>query len=374
MGPGARSIHGVRVLNHKGASPLDIMLHLGAHRCASTTFQKFLWNNRVSLANQGLTTWTPKRTRDGLMLGLMRHPALISVQDERNAMRSIGRIRIEVERLSRNRQRGLLISEENIIGSMRNNVLDTRLYPLLGERLMRFIPAFEGRRLRIALCIRAYEDLWTSSLSYLLSRGGTVPNVDLLDFLTTQPRRWRHVIRDIAQVFPDAEVLVWPFERMAGTPAAQLSALWGKPHGLTEDETLWRNRSLDLIDLNKVLALRGQSVIKDGPIGTGTRWMPFDEDQRALLRAEYRADLDWLERGADGLARFVSGRPAPMHYEQQQTNAPDGRTTPAIRAHSSPDRGEIIRTATQDAVHFGGRQDGTKDSRIERGVGRTGAS
>ncbi|MDB4106378.1 hypothetical protein N9553_00765, partial [bacterium] len=110
-------------MDQTGSRPMDILLHLGAHRCASTTFQSYLWNNRVALSKQGLTCWTPKRTRNGLLRGLVRHPALISVQDERDGIRSIGRMRVEISRLRNNGQDALLISEENILGSMRNNVL-----------------------------------------------------------------------------------------------------------------------------------------------------------------------------------------------------------------------------------------------------------
>lgn len=349
---------------------MDIMLHLGAHRCASTTFQSFLWNNRVHLAKQGLTSWTPKRTRDGLMMGLVRDPALITVQDERNAIRSIGRIRVEIERLARAGQHGLLLSEENMIGSMRSNLLDTRLYPLLRERLMRFKPAFEGRKVKIGLCIRSYEDFWTSGLSCLMTRGATLPDVDLLDFLTTQPRRWRNVIRDIADVFPQAELMVWPFERMANQPAAQLSALWGRDFDVQEDAALWRKRSVDVTHLNKLMALRGQRLIETGPMDGGARWMPFDEHQRTMLRAEYRQDLAWLMSGADGLARFVDGRPAPMPYETRKRDVSDGRSTPTLR----PDRADQTRTDALDAVLFGGRNDGIEKGQFETGLGRTGAS
>lgn len=349
---------------------MDIMLHLGAHRCASTTFQSFLWDNRVHLANQGLTSWTPKRTRDGMMTGLVRDPTLISIQDERNAIRSIGRIRVEIERLARAGQHGLLLSEENMIGAIRTNLADTRLYPLLRECLMRFKPAFEGRKVKIGLCIRSYEDFWTSSLSHLMARGGALPNVDLLDFLTTQPRRWRNVIRDIADVFPQAELMVWPFERMANQPAAQLSALLGHNFDLQEDAALWRNRSADLLHLNKFLALRGQRTIESGPMDAGARWMPFDEHQRSMLRAEYRQDLAWLMSGADGLARFVDGRPAPMPYETHKRNVSDGRSTRTLR----PDRADQTRTDALDAVLFGGRHDGIEKGQFETGLGRTGAS
>ncbi|WP_296419670.1 hypothetical protein [Pseudooctadecabacter sp.] len=290
---------------------MDINLHLGAHRCASSTFQGYLWRNRVALARGGLTCWTPKRTRDGLMAGMIRHPESITLQDEHRAARSVGRIRLEISRLGRAGQDRLLISEENLIGSSRRNVRMTSLYPLVSERLLRFVPAFEGHRLRIGIGVRSYEDYWASALAYILQTGGARPTVDQLDFLTTQPRRWRDVIRDIGAVFPQADVFVFPFERFADQPDAILDTFCDGaadplPAGFTH-----HNKSPNLGELNTLLDLRGERRLDGGARSDHRRWMPFDEDQRAVLRAEYRRDLAWLKAGAEGLARYVEGRKTP---------------------------------------------------------------
>lgn len=349
---------------------MNIMLHLGAHRCASTTFQSFLWANRVRLAKRGLTCWTPKRTRDGLMRGMMRHPALISVEDERRAIRSSGRLRVEFERLRRSGQNGLLISEENILGTMRNNIADTRLYPLLRERLMRFEPAFEGQTLRIGLCFRSYEDYWTSSLAAMIKRGAALPSVDLLDYLTTQPRRWRDIVRDIAAVFPEAEVVVWPFERLASQPQHQLEAIWGGDCRGLEDTGYWRNRSGDVVRLNDIMALRGEAPLLGGLHDAGARWMPFDEDQRCMLRAEYRRDLAWLAEGAEGLARAVTDANSETFNpdDLRSTQAPNHRGGPDAPAQAF-DRADVIRGGMSNAPPVRGRYNG-----IEKGLDRTGAS
>ena len=362
-------------MDQTGSGPMDILLHLGAHRCASTTFQSYLWNNRVALSKQGLTCWTPKRTRNGLLRGLVRHPALISVQDERDGIRSIGRMRVEISRLRNSGQDALLISEENILGSMRNNVLDTCLYALLGERLKRFQPAFEDHRLTVGLSIRSYEDFWASCLVRLVARGGALPTDDLLDYLTTQPRRWRNMIRDIAVAFPDAEIVVWPFERFADKPDAQLNAIWAQEFQGLENGHIWRNRGADLMRLNTILALRGEHPIQSEPFEAGAKWMPFDQDQRNVLRAEYRRDLAWSAAGAEGLARFLDGRHAPMpddtsgvHVLAHGIGNESGsrRLTSALR----PDRAEVTRTAHTNAVLFGGRYDGIE----KEGLGRAGSS
>lgn len=327
-------------------------MHLGAHRTASTSFQRFLWANRVQLARAGLTCWTPKRTRDGLLAGLIRHPALITIEDEEKAARSIGRIRIEVERLSRSGQSALLISDENILGGMVNNLADMRFYPLLRERLMRFVPAFEGRKLRIGLCVRSFDDYWASVLAFHLPHGGAAPDQDLLDCLTTQPRRWRTLVRSIAAVFPEAEIVVWPFERLAGQPRRQLEALWHGPTGTLAEGWFWANRANNLAALNDVMALRGERPLQEGPVDADARWMPFSEDQLAVLRADYRRDIAWFKSGAEGLATFIDGRP-----------------TPAVPTNRMPDRAIDQSTGGITAVHIGGYDNGIKE-----GLGRTGPS
>lgn len=335
---------------------MDVILHLGAHRTATASFQAFLRANHVPLARAGLTCWTPTRTRDGLLAGLVRDPALITIEDERKAARSIGRIRIEVERLARAEQTALLISDANILGCMANNLADMRLYPLLRERLMRFVPAFDGRALRIGLCVRSFDEYWASVLAYYLPRGGSVPDQDLLDCLTTQPRRWRTLVRRIAVVFPDAQIVVWPFERFAGQPRRQLAALWdGNASSLTgsmDDAACWRNRANNLAALNAVLALRGERPLRRGPLDANARWMPFSEDQLAVLRADYRRDIAWFKSGAEGLATFIDGRP-----------------TRAMATHNLPDRAIDHSTGGITALHIGGHNNG-----IEKGLGRTGAS
>lgn len=353
---------------------MEIMLHLGAHRCGSSSFQAFLWNNRAELSKRGLATWTPRRTRDGLLAGLIRNPADITIEDERKAIRSVGRVRVEVARIKRAGQDALLISEENMLGSMRNNIKETRLYPLVGERLMRFLPIFSGQVLRIGLCIRSYEDVWTSSLANMVVRGADAPSVDTLDFMTTQPRRWRHVVRDIAEVFPDAKIVVWPFERLAGRADAQLAALWGGDCRDLEGGDIWRSRSSNLLGLNNIMAVRRERPITDGTLDTDARWMPFDEDQRSMLRAEYRRDLNWLSSGAEGLADYIGNAQALPHQSGDARSTRDQfQTTQKNSGHpmpaSQPDRADVTTPRANSAVHLGGRDDGIKEN-----LDRTGAS
>ena len=292
---------------------MDINLHIGVHRTASTTLQRFLDRNTAVLHQSGVEAWTPARTRKGLFSGLFERPEDVTEAIERRGNRSCGLIAVELERARRMGRISLLISDENMVGSARNNLRQQQLYPLLADRLQRFSPAFGGNLRRVGLSIRSYDSYWASCLAFGLTQGFRMPLLADLDHYVTQPRRWRDVIRDVAGAFPGVEILVWPFERFAGQPDAQLSFLTG---GFTPALPMagardWNNPRPRSDKLQMLLSQRGEENFGRTLIDKSGRWMPFAEAQRLAMRAQYNVDLDWLRRGADGLAQLIE-KPGPV--------------------------------------------------------------
>ena len=286
---------------------MEINLHLGAHRTASTTLQQFLDRNTAALRQSGIEVWTPARTRKGLFSGLFERPEDVTLEMERRGNRSLGLIAIEMERARRAGCSSLLISDENMIGSTRNNLRQQQLYPLLTERLVRLRPAFDGKLRRIGISIRSYDTFWASCLAFGIVQGFRMPLMADLDRYITQPRRWRHVIANVAAAFPGVEILVWPFERFAGQPDQQLSFLTGARKSAVSliGARDWNNPSPRADSLRQILALRGDADPGQPLTDQTGRWMPFSDAQLLALRAQYNADLDWLRCGADGLAQLV---------------------------------------------------------------------
>ena len=98
---------------------MQTCLHLGAHRCATTSFQEYLRQNAADLETQGIGFWGPRRTRNGLLHGVLPTPAVGNAQAL--AKRAQGRIRMN---LNQSQERGiqhLIVSDENLIGSTRTN-------------------------------------------------------------------------------------------------------------------------------------------------------------------------------------------------------------------------------------------------------------
>ncbi|MBY6138844.1 hypothetical protein KUV26_05280 [Leisingera daeponensis] len=277
---------------------MKVILHTGAHRCATTSFQEYMRHNAQALEKQGIGFWGPYRTRNGLFHGIQPGPAPVSGRDL--VQRARGRLQIQMAASRENGTHKLLVSEENMIGSVRQNLRLGDLYGGVGERMARFYQAFGGAVTDVALSIRSLDSYWTSALAYAVARGHKLPSETSLDRLAQSPRSWRDVITDIAAAMPDARLHVLPFETFGSRPEAALAALTGA-EAPRAHARVRLNASLCLQDLRAGLP---SSAAAELPEGAG-RWRPFNDAQAASLREAYADDMMWLAAGADGLAALA---------------------------------------------------------------------
>ncbi len=286
--------------------PMDIILHIGAHRTASTSFQAYMRANALELTRQGVGFWGPGRTRDGLFSGII--PSNGSPRLARQARMAKGRIAIALDRAAANGTKTLIVSDENVIGAPRRNIKDTVLYGGAGERMARHLAAFGDGVTRIVLAVRCFDSYWSSVLAYGINRGHALPSPELLDAMTQQTRGWRDVITDLSCAAPGAEILVLPHESFGGMAERRLQIMAGEHVAVPlRHHRLWLNRAPDLQALRHALVLRGEDPAR---LGTQEgRYHPFDAAQSARLRELYQDDMFWLASGADGLATLMTEQP-----------------------------------------------------------------
>ncbi|MEM5519752.1 hypothetical protein [Sulfitobacter sp. AS59] len=296
-----------------GEKLMDIILHVGAHRTATTSFQRYLRDNSDAIAASKTGIWGPLRTRKGLFSGIFPGPKM----QGRSPERVKGRVALQLARARENGVARLLVSEENMIGSSRHCVRTGVLFPAAGDRMARYCAAFDGNITRIILNIRSPETWWSSAAAYAISRGHGVPSPSKLDKIAASQRSWRDVITDLACAVPNAEIKVATFEEYAGRPDALLAEATGVAAPVDRDHH-WLNRAPDLPALRAMLAERGQDpdLLPDE---TG-RWNPFNDAQAAALRETYSDDLFWLTAGADGLAQLTEN----SVRERAGTSQPSG--------------------------------------------------
>ncbi|MFX0545611.1 hypothetical protein ACEWPL_008710 [Roseovarius sp. S1116L3] len=298
---------------------MEIILHLGVHRSASTSFQFYLRKNGARLAGSGVGVWTPQQTRRGLMEGILTSPGLFSTAKQ--AARARGRIALALRTAEDAGIRQLIVSDENMIGTPRGTIRAMRLYPAIGERMARYDAAFGGRITRVAISVRAQDAWWASCIAYAVARGARVPPSKRLAEIVAGPRGWRDVITDLSCAMPDTEVMVMPHEAFASRPEARLKALTGLSEVPQAHAREWLNRAPDLPELRRLIFERGGNpgVL---PGGQGP-WQLFSREERAALREAYLDDLYWLRAGAGGLATLT-----------EETGQDEAGQTPPIPAET----------------------------------------
>lgn len=282
---------------------MRVILHLGAQRSATTTFQRYMRANAPALAAEGIGFWGPHRLRSGgLFEGLYAGPN----GDVPDAAVFAARRKVAAA-LRRTEAQGLhtlVISDENMIGSVKGNMRRAALYPDAGLRLSAFVRAI-GRPIdKVMLGIRPLGGYWRSALAYGVWRGADVPEASKLDAIVHSERSWRDVVVDVAQACGQAPIDLHRFEAFAATPNARLAtALECSEATLPEACGEITNEAPSLTKLRRAMSKRGlpESALQ----GRAGRWEPFSRSQLAMLDETYADDIFWCAAGAGGVARLI---------------------------------------------------------------------
>ncbi len=293
---------------------MDIVLHLGAHRTGTTTFQTFLKDKAEGLDQAGIAVWRPAQTRKGMFDGLVPNP-MNRAWRKNMQERAEGRVQIQLSQQIAQGHHTLLVSDENMMGSIIGNLRHGSLYPAAGERMARYLRAFGGQVDRVVLTIRSLDTFWASSMSHAVTRGRPVASQRKIDDLVKARRGWRDVIMDVACALPDTTLTVMPFESHLADPDTVLKAalLDNVPSDLGTTSQNWINRSPKVRELRKILIDREQDP-DQLPDVEGV-WQPFNPSQKTALQEAYSDDLFWLAQGADGLATLTENAiPASGHF------------------------------------------------------------
>ena len=224
--------------------------------------------NAAVLAKQDVAFWGPETTRK------MDLHALKSMTPD-----SFAALQQDLDRCQDQGIKHLLVSEENFLGMMQQNLNKGELYPEAGVRAQMVADVFGGRVTGIALNIRALNTYWSSVAGYAVRNKKHFGEHVRWAKIAQHHRSWQGVITDLAKAFPQTPLFVLPFEEYAGHADAQLAALLASaaPH---KGADLWLNKDID-----------------EEPQGPNSA-------QELKLMAKFADDLSWLVSGADGMAQL----------------------------------------------------------------------
>ena len=180
---------------------MRIILHLGAHKTATTHFQQALKRSRTRLAGAGVTLFLPDDLRrNGLMLqdwlGLKgedpEHEALLRAA----FAQADGR---------------LMISEENILGMVPGPGVarDGLLYPRAGQRLRRLRRVLPEAPVTLALALREGAGFLASCHVQALMAGRIAPFSQVFGGVDPAGLDWAGLGARLMHAWPGARVVVW---------------------------------------------------------------------------------------------------------------------------------------------------------------------
>ncbi len=274
-----------------------IKLHIGAHRTGTTSLQSALHKHRPNLSARGVGYWGPFAMRAKRFPGIFKDYSVQSLLPERlEAVDSMVKTNTALlkQRLEYQRQLGheqIILSEENILGSIEKNTRMAQLYPHAAPRLEVFSRIFGPYISRISLTIRSYDEYWRSMITYALSHGRALPNPRQLQAFADQPSRWLDVIKDIRIAFPNTDICVMPFEDWIGRPEAHIGAIFGASLGLPAQESQQKNASKNMAELRADLLAQGDEISAKLIGEADTAYTPFSRAQVTKMQAAYEADL-----------------------------------------------------------------------------------
>ena len=200
--------------------------------------------------------------------------------------------------------RQVLISDENLIGTMRANLRARSLYPESAARMGWICHALPRPPSRIVLSIRPLDTYWASATRFAVSRGAALPDRKAFAQIAAGARSWRSVIEDLAEACPSSQICILPFEAYSPSPNLMLrDGCAGPSLPLTPETPLHLNKAPTAADLASALAARGETTHRIPE--PGEPWSPFTQSQTDALRERYQDDLFWLAQGADGRAQFI---------------------------------------------------------------------
>lgn len=197
-------------------SQRKIIIHVGAHKTASTYIQEALAINADASAAAGRAYWPRERFRPSLANAVRRSQQLASSRRARWA----ARIGIDPRDPSTGLRRlvsidyGITLSEENLLGDP-DQCFSGSLYPNAQRNLQVLKSALPERPVEIMIALRSYPAFMSSLFGEALKNGAMVTPQQARAMRPTLSGGWQSVIASIRSIFPEAPITAWKYEDFA---------------------------------------------------------------------------------------------------------------------------------------------------------------
>lgn len=283
---------------------MQIILHLGVHKTATTYLQAVLEANRDRLGAESIGYVTLAEMRGGITAAARRPGSF-----ELRLKRAVGPL---LERYKDCRR--LILSDENLSGGSRE-LIDGTFYSESGARAARLAKALGSDDVEIMIAVRSYDSFVSSAYSEHLRNWPYLTPAEYVAAVDIDRLNWATVIADLCRRFGQERVIAWRFEDLAEIEDELLTVMTGGAaiEWIKPQETVRRSFSRKTVDalaaLEPLLSREEIGALVE-PISEALSppeaapFRAYEEDRAQALRARYDRDIEALQREFPRL-RFI---------------------------------------------------------------------
>ena len=274
---------------------MQIVLHIGVHKTASTYLQAVLEASRNRLRAEGIGYVTLEEMRSGIT-ARVRRPGLFG-----SRLKSIARRLVKQHAGCRR----LIISDENLSGGSRELIKGT-FCSAAGERTSGFAEALGIHDVSIMVATRSYDSFVSSCYCEHLRHFSFVTPAAYVAAIDIHRLDWAMLIADLCRRFGQERVTVWRFEDFREVEDDVLSAMtggaavhWIKPAGSVRPS--FSQKAIDALTALLPLLGRKQVSALVEPVAQAmarsdcATFRAYDDETASALRARYDRDMARLE-------------------------------------------------------------------------------
>lgn len=185
-----------------------VLIHAGAHRTGTSSFQLCLHENRALLAGRGFDVAYPGR--DGVPQGHLRLPLPRRRHGDKRIPEYAERLRPVLARLAEPGQ-GLILSEENLPGPMLH-FYHGAFYPASRKRFLSLAGALDERPAHVLFVVRAYAELYVSAWRKRAEDNPVAPFSEIVPQFMAMDRGWPELVAEMRDTLAPDRLTVVPYE------------------------------------------------------------------------------------------------------------------------------------------------------------------
>jgi hypothetical protein len=282
-----------------GCSMPRVLLHIGAHKTATSYMQKKLALNVDLMARRGIH-YDPLETF---------RPSFTPLLNEETTREN------DFVKLLNGKAKtmALLISEENIMGVPGDLPREGKYYIRARQRLARTAELFHADEPEIFLSLREYAGFAVSMYSEYIRHQRFLSFADYRQKFEASDFSWLSIVDDIHAAIPGAKLTLWDFGDFRRIEKTVFQAMLGFDPAIFEEPEGPVRESFSAAAVNAFEALSGvlahedmkkliKPITRNLPKGAHyPAFDPIDDETKAALKLRYKADLNAISTKYPGI-------------------------------------------------------------------------